>query len=49
MLAEKLAAEAGVPLLCLSPSAILSKWAGESEKSVSNGWLVWTPQAGRVC
>lgn len=35
MLVERLAAEAGTPLLCLSPSAILSKWAGESEKSVS--------------
>lgn len=34
MLVEKLAAEAGTPLLCLSPSAVLSKWAGESEKSV---------------
>lgn len=34
LLAEKLAAEAGAPLLCLSPSAVLSKWAGESEKGV---------------
>ncbi|KAI7838586.1 hypothetical protein COHA_007657 [Chlorella ohadii] len=34
MLVEKLAAEAGTPLLCLSPSAVLSKWAGESEKSI---------------
>ncbi|EFN56624.1 hypothetical protein CHLNCDRAFT_144400 [Chlorella variabilis] len=32
MLVEKLAAEAGTPLLCLSPAATLSKWAGESEK-----------------
>lgn len=46
MLVEKLAAEAGTPLLCVSPSAVLSKWAGESEKSVSPncGWLAgFTP------
>ena len=34
MMAEKLAAEAGTPLLCLTPSSLLSKWAGESEKAV---------------
>ncbi|PSC75328.1 putative phytol kinase chloroplastic [Micractinium conductrix] len=34
LLVEKLAAEAGTPLLCVSPSSILSKWAGESEKTV---------------
>ncbi|KAK9804344.1 hypothetical protein WJX72_008239 [[Myrmecia] bisecta] len=32
LVVEKIAAEAGVPLLALSPSAILSKWSGESEK-----------------
>jgi hypothetical protein len=35
MLVEKLAAEAGLPLLCISPAAILSKWAGESEKGLA--------------
>lgn len=34
MLAEKVAAEARLPLLCLSPSSVLSKWCGESEQSV---------------
>ncbi len=34
MLVEKLAAEAGTPLLCISPSSILSKWAGASEKTL---------------
>jgi hypothetical protein len=34
MLVESLAAEAGTPLLCLSPSSLLSKWAGESEKTL---------------
>lgn len=34
LLVEKLAAEARVPLLCLSPSGVLSKWAGESEKAL---------------
>lgn len=34
LLVEKLAAEARVPLLAVSPSAILSKWAGESEKTL---------------
>lgn len=34
LLVEKLAAEAGTPLLAVSPSAILSKWAGESEKTL---------------
>lgn len=31
---EKLAAEAGFTLLALSPSSILSKWSGESEKAL---------------
>ena len=31
-LGEKLAAEAGLPLLALTPSSLLSKWAGDSEK-----------------
>jgi len=31
---EKLAAEAGCALLALSPSAVLSKWAGESERTL---------------
>ena len=35
MLVEKLAAEAGLPLLCISPAAILSKWAGASEKGLA--------------
>ena len=34
LLVEKLAAEAGLPLLALSPSAVLSKWAGESEGAI---------------
>lgn len=34
LLVEKAAAEAGLPLLALSPSAVLSKWAGESEKTL---------------
>ena len=34
LLVEKLAAETGVPLLALSPAAVLSKWAGESEKTL---------------
>jgi SpoVK/Ycf46/Vps4 family AAA+-type ATPase len=31
-LALQVAAEAGMTLLCLPPSAVLSKWSGESEK-----------------
>ncbi|KAI3427001.1 hypothetical protein D9Q98_006945 [Chlorella vulgaris] len=38
MLVESLAAEAGTPLLCLAPSAVLSKWAGESEKLVRSAF-----------
>jgi SpoVK/Ycf46/Vps4 family AAA+-type ATPase len=38
LLVEKLAAEAGAPLLCLSPSAVLSKWAGESEKALRSAF-----------
>lgn len=34
LLVEKVAAEAGFMLLSLSPSLILSKWAGDSEKTV---------------
>jgi SpoVK/Ycf46/Vps4 family AAA+-type ATPase len=34
LLVEKLAAESGLVLLCASPSTILSKWAGDSEKAV---------------
>ncbi|GAB4818520.1 hypothetical protein N2152v2_005566 [Parachlorella kessleri] len=34
MLVEKIAAEAAIPLLVISPSAILSKWSGDSEKSL---------------
>eukprot|EP00955_Chlamydomonas_euryale_P095548 364943-Chlamydomonas_euryale.AAC.22 len=34
MLVEKLASQCGITLLALSPSCILSKWAGESEKAV---------------
>ena len=29
---EKLAAEAGLPLLAVAPSTVLSKWAGASER-----------------
>jgi hypothetical protein len=32
---EKVAAEAGFMLLSISPSMILSKWAGDSEKAIS--------------
>jgi hypothetical protein len=35
LLVEKVAAEAGFMLLSLSPSMILSKWAGDSEKAIS--------------
>lgn len=35
MLVEKVAAEAELSLLSISPSMILSKWAGDSEKAVS--------------
>jgi SpoVK/Ycf46/Vps4 family AAA+-type ATPase len=35
MLVEKVAAEAEFSLLSISPSMILSKWAGDSEKAVS--------------
>lgn len=35
LLVEKVAAEAGFTLLAVSPSMILSKWAGDSEKAVS--------------
>ena len=31
---EKLAAEAQLSLLCVSPSAIMSKWVGESERAL---------------
>lgn len=34
MLVEKLAAESGMVLLALTPSAVLSKWSGESEKMI---------------
>lgn len=34
LLVEKLAAEGGLPLLCLAPSSVLSKWAGDSEKTL---------------
>lgn len=34
MVVEKAAAEAELTLLVVSPSAILSKWAGESEKTL---------------
>ena len=34
MLVEKIAAEAAIPLLVISPSAILSKWSGDSEKTL---------------
>ncbi|GBF98627.1 ATPase AAA [Raphidocelis subcapitata] len=34
LLVEKLAAEAGFTLLALSPSSILSKWSGDSEKAL---------------
>ena len=34
LLVEKLAAESGLPLLCLAPSSVLSKWAGDSEKTL---------------
>ena len=44
MVVEKLAAEAGIPLLCISPSAILSKWSGESEKT-----LRWVERALCCC
>ena len=30
----QVAAEAGMPLLALSPSAVLSKWSGESERFI---------------
>ncbi|KAF5833160.1 thiamine diphosphate-binding protein [Dunaliella salina] len=35
MLVEKVAAEGGFSLLCLQPSTLLSKWSGESEKTLS--------------
>lgn len=35
LLVEKVAAEAGFMLLSISPSMILSKWAGDSEKAIS--------------
>ncbi|KAJ9508954.1 hypothetical protein QJQ45_028284 [Haematococcus lacustris] len=34
MLVEKVAAQAGLTLLCLPPSVLLSKWSGESEKTL---------------
>jgi SpoVK/Ycf46/Vps4 family AAA+-type ATPase len=34
LLVEKVAAEAGFMLLSVSPSMVLSKWAGDSEKAV---------------
>jgi len=34
LLVEKLAAESGLPLLVLAPSSVLSKWAGDSEKTL---------------
>ncbi|GIL98454.1 hypothetical protein Vretimale_3829 [Volvox reticuliferus] len=34
MLVERIAAEAGMTLLVLTPGAILSKWSGESEKQL---------------
>ena len=34
LLVEKLAAEGGLPLLALAPSSVLSKWAGDSEKTL---------------
>jgi SpoVK/Ycf46/Vps4 family AAA+-type ATPase len=34
LLAEAAAAAAGATLLCASPSAVLSKWSGESERAV---------------
>ena len=36
MLVEKLAAESGMVLLALTPSAVLSKWSGESEKMIKS-------------
>lgn len=35
MLVEKVAAEAGLNLLAVSPSMILSRWSGDSEKAIS--------------
>lgn len=35
LLVEKVAAEAAFMLLSISPSMILSKWAGDSEKAIS--------------
>lgn len=35
MLVEKVAAEAELHLLSISPSMILSKWSGDSEKAIS--------------
>lgn len=35
LLVEKVAAEAGFTLLSISPSMVLSKWAGDSEKAIS--------------
>lgn len=49
MLVEKIAAEAGIPLLFISPSAILSKWSGESEKTLRWGGtrsLQWPMEGG---
>ena len=34
MLVEKLASESGMVLLALTPSSVLSKWSGESEKMI---------------
>eukprot|EP00775_Hariotina_reticulata_P007166 gene7166-7380_t len=36
LLVEKLSAEAGFTLLAVSPSMIVSKWAGDSEKAISH-------------
>lgn len=33
-LVEKVAAEGGLPLLALTPSTVLSKWSGESERTL---------------
>ena len=35
LLVEKLAAEAGLTLLALGPSSVLSKWSGESERALA--------------
>eukprot|EP00798_Chlamydomonas_sp_ICE-L_P022029 gene22028-29089_t len=39
LLVEKIAAEAGMVLLALSPSSVLSKWSGESERFVKSAFV----------